>query len=229
MAPAAVASIPSPAFFEEDFDVLALFDLPEGREAAADLEAEAFSAVRFPVVRDAVEPEAVFAPVPVELLPALLDLVEPPELDRPADCFAPPDAVRFPAAPLLVPVDVLDPPRAEAVEALAVPPLEPDLFAVVEVFDAPVLELLELFAAELLFEPPVFAVADLPLPLFALRAAVLDAAVFLLATDDAADLGFLPDPLPDPEVDSLVFFAVAMSMYSHFSELKILNPSWVYR
>ena len=109
----------------------------------------------------------------------------------------------------------MDPPRAEAVEALAVPPFEPALLAVLEVFDAPVLELLELFAPALLFDPPVFAAADLPFP-FAFEA-VLVAAVFLFATDDAAALGFLPDP----ELEVLVVFAVAMSIYSRLVSFEI--------
>jgi hypothetical protein len=212
---AAVARIPLPAFFESDLDPPALAVDFLDRDPLADLGVDVFVVLCFPDERFEVEPLVDFK---AELLfPALLDSVEPPEFDLPADCFAPPEAVRFPAAPLLVPVELLDPPRAEDVEALAVPPFEPALLAAVDVFDAPVLELLELFAPELLLEPPVVAVADLPLPLD--FEAGFEAVVFLLATDDAAALGFLPELLPDPDFEVLVVFAVAMSMYSRFSEL----------
>jgi hypothetical protein len=211
---AAVARIPLPAFFESDLDPPALAVEFLDRDPLADLGVDVFVVLRFPDESFEVEPLADFEAL---LFPALLDSVEPPEFDLPADCLAPPEAVRFPAAPLLVPVELLDPPRAEDVEALAVPPFEPALLAAVDVFDAPVLELLELFAPELLLEPPVFAVADLPLPLDFEDA--FEAVVFLLATDDAAALGFLPEPLPDPDFEVLVVFAVAMSMYSRFSEL----------
>jgi hypothetical protein len=211
IASTAEASTPLPAFLEVDLDPLALAALFEDREAVADLDAEGFAVVLFADARAAVEPPDDFEAA------ELFDLVEPPEFDFPADCFAPPEAVRFPAAPLFVPVDVLDPPRADAVEAFEVPPLDVAFLAVVAIFDAPVLELLELFAPELLFDPPVFPVEDLLFPLA--FEAVLEAAVFLFATDDAAVFGFLPDPLPVPE--DLVVVAVAMSIYSRLVSFEI--------
>ena len=90
----------------------------------------------------------VFRAVPVDFVP-------------PADCLAPPDAVRFPAPPLFVAVDVFDPPDREAAADLAAPAFEPAFLVVPGVLEAPVLPAPELFDAALLFEPPVFDAADL--------------------------------------------------------------------
>jgi hypothetical protein len=91
---------------------------------------------------------AVFFAVPVVLVP-------------PADCLAPPEAVRLPAPPLFAAVDVFEPPEREAVADLAAPAFEPAFLAVPVDLEAPVLLVAELFEAALLFEPPVFDVADL--------------------------------------------------------------------
>jgi hypothetical protein len=127
----------------------------------------------------------------------------PADFDTPLDCFAPPDAVRLPAAPLFVPVEVLEPPDLEAAADLAVPPFDPADFVVPAVLEAPVLLIPELLDEELLFEPPVFAVPDLEPP-------------WLDDEDDFAAGPDLDPPLfePEPSVDlDLVFdelFAVAI-------------------
>ena len=123
--------------------------------------------------------------VTVEIMPLSLflvpDLVPPPEdldlaedavfleevdwvpvdLAVPLDCFAPPDAVRLPAAPLLVAVEVFEPPDFEAFADLEVVAFEADFLLVPAELDAPVLLVPELREVELFFELPVFAAADL--------------------------------------------------------------------
>ena len=93
----------------------------------------------------------VFRAVPVALVPD-------------ADCLAPPDAVRLPAPPLLVAVEVLEPPDRDAVADLAAPAFEPAFLAVPGDFEAPVLLVEELLDPVLLFEPAVFDVAAFPPP-----------------------------------------------------------------
>ena len=119
-----------------------------------------FLAVDFFAVGDLAVREAVellrFAVFDATDLGELLDLFAPP-----FDCFAPPDAVRLPAAPLLVPVEVLDPPRFDAVLDDAVVRFEVAFLAVPADFEAPVRLALELFEFALFFDPPVFDVADL--------------------------------------------------------------------
>lgn len=85
----------------------------------------------------------------------------PVDLAVPLDCFAPPDVVRLPAAPLLVAVEVFEPPDFEAVADLEVVAFEADFLLVPADLDAPVLLVPELREVELFFELPVFAVADL--------------------------------------------------------------------
>ena len=77
------------------------------------------------------------------------------------DCLAPPAAVRLPAAPLLVAVDVFEPPDFDALVERAVEDLEAAFLLVPADLDAPVLLVPELLDVELFFEPPVFAEADL--------------------------------------------------------------------
>jgi len=93
-------------------------------------------------------------------------------------CFAPPAAVRLPAPPLLVAVDVFDPPRFDEVVALATVFFDADFFDFVSAVEAPVLEELEDFAFVLFLELPVFAVEDLELFSDLLDAPFPEAVVF---------------------------------------------------
>lgn len=79
----------------------------------------------------------------------------------PLDCLAPPDAVRFPAAPLLAAVDDFEPPDFDAAAERAVEDLDAVFLLVPADLDAPVLVVPEDFAVELFLEPPAFADADL--------------------------------------------------------------------
>ena len=105
--------------------------------------------------------------------------------------FAPPDAVRLPAPPLFVAVEVFEPPERDAVADLAAPAFEPAFFDVPGDFDAPVLLAPLLFEAVLLLDPPVFDEADFLLP--------------WLDFDDDPDLADVVLP-----VDFEVVFAVAI-------------------
>ncbi len=67
----------------------------------------------------------------------------------------------MPAAPLLVAVEVLEPPDFEAVAERAVEDLEAAILVVPADLEDPVLLVRELLEVELFVEPPVFAEADL--------------------------------------------------------------------
>jgi hypothetical protein len=99
-----------------------------------------------------------------DLLLAAAFFVVPVTFFRLADCLAPPEAVRLPAPPLFVAVDVLEPPEREAVADFAAPAFDPAFLAVLADLEAPVLLVPELLEVALLFEPPVVDVADLLLP-----------------------------------------------------------------
>ena len=158
--------------------------------------------VTAPVTASMIPPLAFFErlddrfPFDFDLPPAVVFLEVSAALLPPADCLAPPEAVRFPAPPLFVAVEVFEPPVREAAADLAAPTFEPAFLAVPGDFDAPVLLVPELFDAALLFEPPVFDVADLVPPWLDLD-----------EEPDFADV-FLPDDLDE-------LFAVAIFIYLH--------------
>jgi hypothetical protein len=77
------------------------------------------------------------------------------------DFFAPPAAVLLPSPPLLLAVDVFDPPRLDEVVALAAVFLDDESFDLVPTVEAPVFVELEDLAPALILEFPVFAVGDL--------------------------------------------------------------------
>lgn len=131
----------------------------------------------------------------------------PADLETPLDCLAPPDAVRLPAAPLLVPVEVFEPPDLEADADLEVPPLDPAVLPLAGVLEAPVLLIPELLDEELLFEPPVFAVPDLLPPW------LVDEDDFA-AGDDFDPPLFEPEPAVDLDLVVDVLFAVAIINFS---------------
>ena len=117
-------------------------------------------------------PPSFFLPFALTPLPADLVLPEgavfleevvwfPVDLAVPLDCFALPAAVRLPAAPLLVAVEVFEPPDIDAVADRADEVLEAVFLLVPADLEAPVLLVPELLEVELLVEPPVFAEADL--------------------------------------------------------------------
>ena len=87
--------------------------------------------------------------------------VAPPAFEVFEDSFAPPEAVLFPAAPLLFAVDVFDPPEVEERVAFAAVCFDEEDLDLVSEVEAPVFEEDDDFPALLLAELPVFAVGDL--------------------------------------------------------------------
>lgn len=114
--------------------------------------------------------------------------------------LAPPDAVRFPAAPLLVPVEVLEPPDFEEVADRAADDFDAAFLAVPADFEAPVLLAVELFDVAPFREPPVDAVPDLFPP-------CVD-----FDEDFELEVDFFAPPLTAADLDEL--FAVAISFIS---------------
>ena len=137
-------------------------------------------------------------------------LFVPVDLAFPLDCLAPPDAVRLPAAPLLVAVEVFEPPDFEAVTERTVEVFDPAFLLVPADVDAPVLLVPELFEVELLFEPPVFAVADLFPPW-------LDLEDDLVAEADRDPVPFEAD---DPDFAFVELFAAAICGPSKYVEFE---------
>ena len=114
--------------------------------------------------------------------------------------FAPPDAVRLPAAPLFVPVEDFDPPEFDAVVERAVELLVAAFVEVPADLEAPVLLADELFVPALFLDPPVDAVPDLFPPW-------LD-----LDDDFDPESDFFAPPFDAVDLDEL--FAVAISCIS---------------
>ena len=117
-------------------------------------------------------PDEALLPLPEDFLAAVV--LVPVERAVPLDRLAPPDAVRLPAPPLFVAVEVFEPPDFEAVAERAVEAFEPAFLFVPVDLDAPLLVIPELFEVELLLEPPVFAVADFLPPWLDLEVDLVD-------------------------------------------------------